>query len=200
MLGPAGLATSREGGTVWRFTDESSEWRVGLAPSFVSVDTTAYRTRSEFLERLSVVLRALEKTIDPKVVDRFGIRFINRIVGTDLSNLPDLIRSEGIGLASLSYGDHPAEVTQSISVTQFNLDSATLQVRTGVLPANTTTDPGIEPIGERSWLLDMDMFSTASTPFSPDRVLEFGEAFAQQIYRFFRWIATSELLRKSGSN
>ena len=47
----------------------------------------------------------------------------------------------------------------------------------GLLPAGTTVDPAaIEPAPDKSWILDLDMFSASPIPFTVDRVVEDGAA------------------------
>jgi uncharacterized protein (TIGR04255 family) len=69
--------------------------------------------------------------------------------------------------------------------------------RWGQLPPNGTVDPAaIEPIPERSWILDLDMFSTKPSRFNEDVVVARATSFAERLYTFFRWFVNDEFLRR----
>lgn len=198
VISAGGVSQGPESGSVWRFSDPEGRWRIGLSPSFLSLDTSEYTNRGEFLARFESALVALRDHIRPTASDRLGVRYVNRIMGEDLSDLPRLVRPEALGLAALAFGDHPATLRQSLTIAQFGLPAGQLQVRMGMLPPNVTADPGIEPATEESWLLDMDMFEAQPRAFVVETLLERADAFSKQAYRFFRWVVTDEMLRRSG--
>ena len=69
------------------------------------------------------------------------------------------------------------------------------------LPPGATIDPAaIEPVAERSWILDLDVFSDRPATFSVDRLVDETKHFAEREYTFFRWAVTPEFLRKYGGN
>lgn len=198
VISAGGVAQAPDSGSVWRFSDADGRWRVGLSPSFLSVDTSEYKNRGEFLGRFESALIALRDHIRPTSSDRIGVRFLNRIIGEDLTDLPSLVRPEALGLAALAFGDQRVTLRQSLTIAQFSLPAGQFQVRMGMLPPNVSADPGIEPASEESWLLDMDMFEAQPRPFAVESLIGRADAFSKQAYRFFRWVVTDELLRRSG--
>ena len=72
-LGPGGVdpGTKR---AVWRFSNQEGTWRVSLTTDFLAIETTAYESRSGFLDRLETVVRTVEETIRPDQAQRLGIR------------------------------------------------------------------------------------------------------------------------------
>ena len=67
------------------------------------------------------------------------------------------------------------------------------------MPANATVDPAaIDPIGEPSWILDLDMFRTDIGAFTTKRVLDEISDYAERIYTFFRWAVTEDFLKLYG--
>ena len=197
VLGPQGLAPV-QGQVAWRFADVEGKWRVSLAPDFLALETTSYSSRSDFLERLQTVVEALQKHIKPSVVQRQGLRYIDRVTGQALEDIADLVRPEVLGIAATSMSSQPR---LSLSETLFDLpeSKAQLLARWGRVPEGATVDPSaIEPIGEPSWILDVDMFSTEQRPFDPAQVLADARSFAERLYAFFRWAVTEEFLRRYG--
>jgi uncharacterized protein (TIGR04255 family) len=195
LVSQAGVA-SAPAQTVWRFGDVQSCWRVSLAPDFLALETTAYTSRSDFLARLREVIVALDKYVEPKVVDRLGVRYIDRIVGAPVGDIAKLVRPEIRGITGTPAASH---AVHSLSESMFTFGGSRVVARWGLLPAGATVDPSaIEPTNEASWILDIDMFSSESMPFAIDPVLNNTRQFAERIYTFFRWAVTDDFLRLYG--
>jgi uncharacterized protein (TIGR04255 family) len=197
-LTPDGVS-STSAGVVWRFQDVAGAWRVSLAPTFVAVETGAYRHRRDYLERYAEVLNVLSGVIQPAVFDRVGLRYVNRFVPSgSLSQLVELIRPELLGILSVELPEH-VNLAFGLTDTLFAFDNAQLHARWGYLPAGATVDPGIEASDQPSFLLDLDMFQTGEAPFSVDTITDATENFGIQAYRFFRWAVTEDALRRAGA-
>jgi uncharacterized protein (TIGR04255 family) len=195
LVSSAGITPAQEQ-TAWRFSDIESHWRVSLAPDFLALETTAYTSRSDFLERLREVVVALDEHIEPKLVDRLGVRYIDRIVGQGVDGISKLVRPEVRGITGTPAASH---VLHALSESMFALDGARVLARWGRLPAGGTVDPAaIEPTNEPSWILDLDMFSSEPVPFAVDHIVDNARRFAQRIYTFFRWAVTEDFLRLYG--
>jgi uncharacterized protein (TIGR04255 family) len=82
---------------IWRFQDLEKHWRVSLAPSFLALETVAYTSRSDFLNRMTTLIGALEQTINPRVSQRIGLRYIDRIEGAAFDQVDELIKPEFLG-------------------------------------------------------------------------------------------------------
>ena len=200
VFGPQGIVDARSN-TSWRFTEASGPWRVTLASDFLALETTRYSCRDDFMQRFRVVLQALKDHVDPKVVDRLGVRYIDRVVGPNLTDLPQLVRPQVAGILGSPLSAH---VAHAISENVFVLpgDEGQVTVRWGLLPAQSTIDPGgLEPIAEPSWILDTDAFQSfpaGSRELSVNSVVEQARGFAERIYSIFRWTVTDEFLRRYG--
>ncbi len=194
-VGPAAVAPAPPQ-TVWRFGDLEGHWRVSLAPDFLALETTAYSSRSDFLLRLRDVAAALDDHVGPKLIDRLGVRYIDRIAGQAVDEIKRLVRSELRGIVGTPADAHALHV---LSESIFAIDGARVLARWGRLPAGQSVDPSaIEPTGEISWILDIDMFSSESVPFTVDYIVDNAERFAERIYTFFRWAVTEDFLREYG--
>lgn len=195
LLGPGGVASANPH-IAWRFGDTDSHWRVSLTPDFLALETTRYVSRSDFLGRLAAVATALIEHIEPAQVDRLGVRYIDRITGTDVDDIAKLVRPEVRGITGTVAAAH---AMHALSESLFEVEDARVLARWGFLPPDATVDPSaMEPAKEKSWLLDLDMFSAGPMPFVVDRVVDQARRYAERIYTVFRWAVTDEFLVRYG--
>lgn len=197
IFGPSG-AISSKAESVWRFTDRSQCWTISLASNFLAIETTSYTSRSDFLERFRVALVALQDHINPGIISRLGIRYIDRIEGDDMSNIRSLVRDEVSGIAGLPTGD---SATIAVSESHFQLPEGALICRWGQFAKNVTVDPStIEAIDQPSWILDIDMSTTIPFELVVDEVVNRSQFFAERIYTFFRWAVSDAFLVRYGGS
>jgi uncharacterized protein (TIGR04255 family) len=197
ILGSHGFE-SAEPSMIWRFMDIDGNWRVSLTPDFVSLETTSYLSRSDFLDRLEGILSAVDAHIKPQVIERLGLRYIDQLKGEDLTQLSNLIRPEISGVLATEFDGN---VLQSINESLFKIPEKNSQMlaRWGRLPPNVTIDPSaIEAIAESSWILDTDIFNQESRMFNVELILQETRQFSERIYTFFRWAVTDEFLERFG--
>ena len=199
LLSPQGVATA-EPQVVWRFTTEAEDaWRVSLTPDFVALETTAYTSRSDLIRRMEGILEAVEEHLRPEVAVRVGLRYIDRVTGQELDHIGDLVRPDILGIVNTPLFEHAEQELSNALLNVPGADDEKIRARWGHLPADVTVDPhAIEPIGERSWILDLDMFSTEQRPFEAEALARDLERFAERIYTVFRWAVTGEFLRRYG--
>ena len=199
LVGPSG-ASPYDAGIILRFEQQDPDaWQVTLAPTFVSLSTKRYTRRSDLLSRLNVVLHALDNWLDPKVCDRVGVRYIDRVTGEQLDQLAKLVRPEVFGIKGTPSGGG-VEVVHMLTDTLFRLDDASeMRSRWGLLPKGATYDPSIEPVGEQSWVLDLDHYTAQPVDFDLAAISERVSTFCDRIYRFFRWSVTDEFLDAYGA-
>ncbi len=195
LVGPGSHAPAKPQ-IAWRFTDTEGHWRVSLTPEFLALETTKYVSRSDFFGRLKVVAEALDEHIEPGQLDRLGVRYVDRITGVAVDDIDKLVRSEVRGISGTIAAAH---TIHSISESMFELPGARLLARWGCLPPGATVDPAaVEPADERSWILDLDMYSAAPMPFSVEHVVAEAQRYAERIYTVFRWAVTDEFLVRYG--
>jgi len=195
LLGPDGVAPAKPQ-IAWRFSDAEGDWRVSLTPEFLALETTKYLSRSDFFGRLKLLAEALDEHIEPGQLDRLGVRYIDRITGDAVDDIAKLVRPEVRGITGTIAATH---AVHALSESMFALQDARVLARWGVLPPGATVDPSaIEPAQEKSWILDLDMFSTAPVPFVVDRVVAEAQRYAERIYTVFRWAVTDDFLARYG--
>ena len=202
VLGSQGVVDTRSN-TLWRFNEARGAWRVTLAPDFLALETTKYTSREDFMERLRLVLEALKEHVDPQVLDRLGVRYIDRVSGENVSALPQLVRPEVAGILGSPLSAH---AQHAVSENMFILpgNAGQITARWGLLAPRSTIDPGaLDAIDEPSWILDTDAFQpsqTGSRRLDVDSVVEQARGFAERIYSIFRWAVTNEFLRRYGGD
>lgn len=194
---PGGISPAKPQ-TAWRFSDIDGHWRLSLTSEFLTLETTKYSSRSDFLKRLRGVVQALAEHVQPSQIDRLGLRYIDRITGAAVEDIEALVRAEVVGIHGTI---PPHHVVHALSETLFDLPTARVLARWGCIPPGGTVDPSaIEPLQEKSWVLDLDMFSTVTTTFSVDEVLTQAHRYSERIYAIFRWAVTNEFLRRYGGD
>lgn len=197
LLGPQGTSPMPPQ-IIWRFADLEGNWRVSLASDFVAIETTAYESRQDFFERFEAVVQALAEHVSPRVVDRIGVRYIDRITGDAVKDISKLVRPEILGIIATPAVQH-ARHTLSESLFTVPEPTAQLLARWGLLPEGGTVDPAaIEPLAEPSWILDLDMFQPEPRTFDPIEVVADAQSYAERIYTFFRWAVSDDFLRLYG--
>lgn len=200
VVGPQVLAPIQPQIT-WRFlNDAKGDWRVSLAPEFLALETTGYVSRSDFFGRLETVVKALEDHIDPKILDRLGVRYIDRVTGDAMNRIRDLARPEVLGVLATSIRNN---TLQSLSESLFEVPGkkAQLMARWGILPKGVTMDASaMETIEQPSWILDIDMFSAESKSFDARNIIKEARDYAERIYALFRWAVTPDFLKFYGGH
>ena len=184
----------------WRFVDKADKWnwRVSLAPDFLAFETTAYLSRHDFLKRLENILIALNESFKPASIERFGLRYIDRIVGQNLQDISSLVKPEVAGMMAANFREC---IHQTISESLFIIPGRDEQIaaRWGAMPAGSTFDPeAIEAVADPSWVLDFDMSVSKNRDFHVDELMSEAQHFAERIYTFFRWAVEDDFLRRYG--
>lgn len=191
---------------VWRLSDNGDQspiWRVSLAQDFVALETREYNSRTDFLARLKTVIDAVATCFHPVNATRLGLRYVDRLSGTAETKISDMVRPEVLGIIA-GTKNTLRHLQSSLVHTMMHAhflapDDDMVLARWGILPPNTTHDPNlIDPIGIKSWILDMDMSTTREHPFVASTLVNTATSFAKCLYWLFREMVTDEFLRHHG--
>jgi len=183
-------------GVALSFSDPKSTWQVTVTEAAVALETTDYSTRDDFCARAAEIFAAVASAALPPVVDRVGIRYIDRLTGDALDKVPMYVIP---GLSALvGHVDSPLVLNHSITESQIEIDAGErMLVRSGLLPPGGAFDPALPAVPEQSWILDMDVFTTqAGFPFDADELIQRLERYAETAYAFFRF-ATTEAFQEA---
>lgn len=177
---------------IWRFFDANEIYRISLGPDSIALETLVYLSRNDFLSRFNFILKSLFETINPRQVDRVGMRYVNRL--ENIENLSKFIRPELLNVMT-----QPNLVNHvDFSMTQMNGATREGQVviHYGIIPPNVSHDHDIMvPSDRKSWILDVDSSTAAcSGNLFDSRLLEVLDSLASRAYAVFRWATTPDLL------
>lgn len=185
-------------GTVFQFISESGSWKVSLGSTFVTLETSQYTSRTDFLSKLKFVLLTLQRFAKIPRIQRLGFRYVNRIDDiTDYSMLNDLLNPAVKGGAEIAE-DQNVRIEHSLSETVYVTPTTSLLARWARLPANATIDPSIPGVPTPSWILDLDSYSEKILIFETGGLIKAIDELSKFGYRFFRWAVTEEFITKFG--
>jgi len=181
---------------IWRFSSMDNSWRVSLSTNFVALETSKYESRQDFCGRFSKIISSFESTFKPKIIQRVGVRYIDRIRSPEINEIQDMIKRDILGVYLTEFGKN-AEYSLTNVVSK--VEEGTLQARWGHLPANATFDPAaLKPIDVESWIMDLDVFSQMNTAFSSEDCVNRVRAYATRAYAVFRWMIEDKFIEIYG--
>jgi uncharacterized protein (TIGR04255 family) len=181
-----------------QFSSTDGAWQVSVAEGFVSLETTAYDNRTDFCDRMVAILQAVTVLVKPPVLDRVGLRYIDRwsepaVLGDIATLLEPPVRGiygqTGQGLA----------VVHTIGQHMLSIESGgAIQLQSGYLPPQGSLDPAIPPLDVPSWVLDIDVFRewSPSADFAVEDIDQTIRTFAEHAHSVFRWATTEEFIRR----
>lgn len=180
-------------GVALSFSDPSGTWVVTVTETAVALETNAYSTRDDFCSRASEIFAAIATVALPPVVDRLGVRYIDRLSGDAITHVPTYFAPQLTALVGCT--DSSLELHHSITESQVDINAEeSMLIRSGLLPAGSAFDPALPPLSVPSWVLDTDVFTTkAQFAFEPAELAMRLRRFAETAYSFFRFAATEEL-------
>lgn len=191
-MGSASAPPEVRPGVIWKFRDLKGHWQVTLTPDFVTLEAFQYSSRADFSERLENVLAAVQSTYAPSAALRVGVRYVDCIKPPHVDRIEDLFQPAVLGIHKTELGK-AAEVNMTECL--LRAEEGKIQCRWGLLPAGATHDPGIPlPPEGKSWVLDLDMFSSEQMPFDAADLSEVVRSYAGRLYAVFRWMIKDEFL------
>ena len=194
-IGPEGMRQT-PGGSLVTLANANKTWQVTIGTSFLSLQTSAYVSRQDFVRRLSTVLQALVSHVSIPYFERIGFRYTNRVEDpAQLQDIERLVHPALLGGYSPSTSGS-VKMRHSMSETLYQLDDKMLGARWGFLPPGGSMDPSLPAANSRSWVFDLDAYTEVQLDPEPissveARVSELSEA----AYRYFRWGVTDEFIK-----
>jgi uncharacterized protein (TIGR04255 family) len=132
----------------------------------------------------------------PPVVDRVGLRYVDRFEESLLDRLHDYV----IPPLRVLHGTvgEPLGMEHSVSDSQIILgDDERLKVRSGLLPPGGVFDPVLPPVQSPSWVLDLDIFTLqGGFAFDPQALDQRLRRYADHVHSFFRWAVTKAFINE----
>lgn len=184
---------------IWRFFDARRSLRVSLGPDAITLETASYVSRDDFLSRLEFILGKLVETIRPSLVQRVGFRYVNRLQDpADLGALSVLIHPELLNVLQSGLVQH---IDTSMTEIKGTTKEGNIIARYGLAPPKFSHDTDMAPpVDEKSWVLDVDSYSTncAGESFDTQMLRAELDKVAARAYAFFRWSVTEKFLERFG--
>ena len=182
----------------WRFKDSTGLWRATLASGFLTLETRSYTSREDFTARVGLLARALSAIINPNLMTRIGIRYVDRINGKALEHIERFVRPEVLGAFNEASRKNIEQAWSQMTATA---DPGKLTARWGFMPKGLSHEPDLmPPIDGSCWFLDSDahLEFRETEAFDSIRIQEHLSNLADRSYGFFRWAVSEEFLRHCG--
>lgn len=167
-LGISQVPSSNMPSRGFKMTNEDGTLFMSLMPDFVSMDNTAYTGwKEDFRERIYEVLSAVAEQVNPRVEERVGLRYVNRIMEPEVSVPADFRGLISDGLLGVTADDFwSAGVTGSQQQLEIDVSDG-IQC---VLRHGTLSRPN--GIGLDGYLLDIDVFRAKPRRFNVESIIE----------------------------
>jgi uncharacterized protein (TIGR04255 family) len=184
---------------VWRFFDARRVLRVSLGPDAITLETASYVSRDDFLSRFEFILGKLVETIRPKLVQRVGFRYVDRLQDPDdLEVISDLVHPELVNVLQSGLVEH---IDFSMTEITGSTKEGKIIARYGLAPPKFSHDVEMAPpVDVKSWVLDVDSYSTncEGQIFDTQMLCAELDKVAARAYAFFRWSVTEKFLERFG--
>lgn len=198
MITPEGV-TQQSGEKIFQWHSIDNAWHISLSRRFVTLYCTSYTSFPDFLDRLKPVLDALETHVKIPLIERLGVRYVNRVIEPQLvENLADYVRPEVLGYSGFVGATGEVQLETSTNQARYVVGDAALQVRSGVVPPGETVDPAVPPVQDASWLLDLDASSEGIAAFDVSTVIAKAGRLSDFAYDFFKYVSTEGFLKEFG--
>lgn len=188
-------------GSVFQWASVDQCWHVSLARRFVTLYATTYTNYAEFDERLRSVLENVRELLKVPVVERVGVRCVNRISDdATLAELPQLISPQVLGYQGLPIATGLATLQASNNQATYAVDDCHLQVRSGMVASGETVDPAIPPLeGRPSWVLDLDASNDRRWILDSKAVADQASHLSDIAYDYFKLVVTEGFVERFGA-
>jgi uncharacterized protein (TIGR04255 family) len=201
-IDPNGV-TPEKGPLMRQFQSADTNWTATIAPTSIGIETTAYETRAQFVQRFASLLETVGAAVgipDQLRVARVGVRYVNRVSDRALvKEAHAFVRPEASGGLAVQRPEH-VNLVHTMNDSLFHLGGdRMLQARWGILPSGMVNLPGVAGLPTASWILDMDSYSNEPTQYEPPALAGLVEAMAASAYRYFRWLVTPHFLSTFGA-
>jgi len=184
-----------------RFQDSRGTLTVILATDFVALETTAFVGIDDFVGHVVRLAEAVAEHYAPAEITRIGLRFINELrlpqdnAKTEMRRAisPVLLGAPGVE----ELGEPLVGAQQAIELTG---DDHRMLVRHGLNPLGGTTvdvlsTPPPQLDSRPFYLLDLDVFTEGSVPYSSEGIETRLREFNDMIRSFFAWAVQGDYRR-----
>ena len=184
----------------WRFSHPDTGFVLQINSTSITLETGHYTSRTDFFAKFQSCIEAIHREIPIPLVTRLGVRYVDRVPDSRCKDIHTMICTPYQGISGLPF-EVPVLADMHDFMVKLEHENALLHARTGFLPVGATIDPAIlDPLAERCWVLDLDLFRQAPPmiSFNPEALAADASVFALRIYTVFRWLINKEFLKTFG--
>lgn len=194
QLSPVGINPS-PGETLWRFSSRDNRWAVVVGESAITLESHAYSSMNDFLNRFSQILKVANETLGVTDRLRLGLRYINEIrylYAENFAQWRTLFNSEFIGFEASSLLN--GQVDHTLQEIQVNRSDGILAIRHGLLNGSVVAPlPQEQPASGQFYLLDLDYYDMTECDLDISATIKQMQDYNDVMYRFFRWTLSETL-------
>lgn len=183
------------GEALWKFSSRDNKWAVIVGESAITLESRAYSSANDFLDRFSHILKTATETLG--VIDRLrlGLRYINEIRYPHAENFAQwraLFNPEFIGFDASDLLD--GQVDHTLHEIQVNRLDGVVAIRHGLLSGTVVAPlPQEQPVAGQFYLVDLDYYDATECDLDIAATTGQMQAYNDLMYRLFRW-TLSEML------
>jgi uncharacterized protein (TIGR04255 family) len=173
----------------WRMLSVDGAWVVSLMPNSVSLETSSYTTwTGDFQDRIRLILEATAQHVDPRIEERVGLRYVNRVIMPEASQPGDLVGAVSEGLLGPLADDFwmPAVVGYQQQVDLDVDGEVRCLLRHGLLTEDGGTTGG--------YLLDLDVYRQQPQRFDVENIVSLADRLNTAALALFQRSLTDDYL------
>lgn len=192
QLSPAGINPGT-GEILWRFSSRDNNWAVVVGESAITLESRAYSSMRDFLQRFAEILQAAQETLDINDRLRLGLRYINEIRYSSAESITDwrtLLNPEFVGFDASALFE--GKVDHSLQEIQVEHPDGTLAIRHGLLKGAVVLSQEL-PVNNLFYLIDLDYYDTTECELDISATIKQMQEYNDTLYRFFRWTLGEKL-------
>ena len=175
-----------------------SGWKVYLTQDSISLITTRYRTRNNFVERVRHIAESTKKHLAPDHGTQLGIRFVDRIEDEAVKKIDQYVNPSFLGPVAALHAGTESMITRA-SLIPSESEAKGMIVHWGYCPPNQDFEfQEIEPYPDTCWVLDSDIQSEKYENFDPAQITHDTMVLTGRTYAFFRHVFNDKFLISCG--
>jgi uncharacterized protein (TIGR04255 family) len=194
QLLPVGIHPS-PGEILWRFSSRDKNWAIVVGESAITLETRAYSSMSDYLDRFSYILKAAHETLEVTDRLRLGLRYINEIRDPHAENFAQwrtLLNPEFVSFDASSLLD--GQTDHTLQEIQVNRPDGILAIRHGLLNGFVVAPlPQEQPVSGQYYLIDLDYYDMTECDLDIPATIKQMQDYNDIMYRFFRWTLSKKL-------
>ena len=143
---------------IFRFRDVEQTWTASVGQGMVALETTAFGGFREFAERWCELADVVARTLDLKLQERIGLRFINElpVSSPGLDSLRELVEPHLLGIAGRH--ERTTDLLRSMQELRFRQELGVVTIRHGYRVRDDEA---------AVYLLDFDHYDETPQPLKP---------------------------------